>query len=337
MGWIEAVTTIIGKGYLQIVFLAISLAWLAAAFYSSRNTELAQPNKAFRTSKGYELASQVARAATLAFTVLAAVRSAPELWYSVALIAVAVLLGLSRLTNNLKWRHIALHQVNLLNAVALLLLAAAQLLPMLNIHTTYRPARAVIAALASLGVTNLIALCTPREWAPSAASFDMSQRSPDAGPAPEETCSWANLYLTFEWLTPLIWKGCRGPVEMEDLPPLPWYDEPLLLLSRVQEARKKSRNTFFTVARFLKVELSLMIIFTIITFSVDNVQPYAMYRLLAYIENPEAAVLSPVLWLLLLFVGPMTKTVFFQQYIFTSTRKSLPGTRTLTQNPEPKA
>lgn len=322
VGWIPAVASFICTGYLHLAALAISLVWLAAAVQNSRHTKLAHFNKAVRTLKRYELSSHIARCAALAFAILAAVRDASELWYTVALTGLAVLLGFTRITNNLKWRHIALHQVNFLNTVGLLLLAAAQLLPMLDLHTSYRPADAVVGALVSLGVTALIALWTPREWAPPAVDFDISRQSADAGPAPEETCSWGNLYLTFEWLTPLIWKGCRGPVEMDDLPPLPWYDEPLLLLSRVQEAREKSKNTFWTVMRFLKVEIFFMVLFTTITFSVDNVQPYAMYRILAYIDNPGAAKLSPVLWLILLFVGPMTKTVAFQQYIFTSTSET---------------
>lgn len=294
--------------------------WLATAFYRARNTELAHASKASKIRKRYELPSQVTRSAALAFLVVAAVSGAPQLWPNVALTGVAVLLGLTRLTKNLKWRHVALHQVNFLNTVALLVLAAAQLLPLLEIDTTYRPTDVVIGALASLGAAILIALWTPREWAPPVASFEIAHRSVDAGPAPEENCSWWNLYLTYEWLTPLIWKGCRRFVEMDELPPLPWYDEPLYLLSKVQEAREKSSSTFWTVVRYLRKEISLMVLFTSITFTVDLVQPFAMYQLLAYIVSPETAVLSPVMWLILLFVGPMTKTVFFQQYIFTSTR-----------------
>lgn len=320
VGWIHAVTDFVNTGYLQFITLAVSLLWLAGAFYRTRNTELAYSSKASKIRKRYELPSQIGRSLALAFTVAAAVSGTPQLWPNVALTGLAFLLGLTRLTNNLKWRHVALHQVNLLNTVCLLLLAAAQLLPLLEINTTYRPTDAVIGAIASLSATLFIALWTPREWAPPAVSFQIAHRPVDAGPAPEETCSWGNLYLTFEWLTPLIWKGCRRPVEMDELPPLPWYDEPLYLLSRVQEAREKSKSTFWTSLRFLRKEISLMILFTCITFTVDLVQPFAMYQLLAYIVSPKTALLSPVMWLILLFVGPMTKTVFFQQYIFTSTR-----------------
>lgn len=310
----------VDTGYLQYLALAISLIWLAAAFYRSKNIELAQSSKASRIRKRYELPSQVTRSAALAFLVVAALKGAPQLWPNVILTGVAVLLGLTRLINHLKWRHLALHQVNFLNTASFVLLAAAQLLPLLELNATYHLTDAVIGAIASLGATLLIALWTPREWAPPAVSFEIAHRSVDAGPAPEETCSWGNLYLTFEWLSPLIWKGCRRPVEMDELPALPWYDEPLYLLTKVQEAREKSKSTFWTTIRFLRKEISLMILFTAIHSTVDLVRPFAMYQLLAYIVSPQAAVLSPVLWLILLFVGPMTKTVFFQQYIFTSTR-----------------
>lgn len=307
-------------GYLQYISLAISAIWLVAAYYRSRKLELAVSSKASKLRKRYELPSQVARAAALAFLVVAAVRGTPQLWPNAILTGAAALLGLTRITSYVEWRHLALHQVNFLNTASFVLLAAAQLLPLLQINTAHHLTDAVIGAIASLGAALLIALWTPREWAPPAVSFDIAQRSADAGPAPEETCSWGNLYLTFEWLSPLIWKGCRSPVELDDLPPLPWYDEPLYLLSKVQEAREKSKSTFWTVMRFLHKEITLMVLYTAITFSVELVRPFAMYQLLAYIVSPKTAVLSPVMWLILLFLGPMTKTVFFQQYIFTSTR-----------------
>ncbi|EMR69939.1 putative abc transporter protein [Eutypa lata UCREL1] len=45
-----------------------------------------------------------------------------------------------------------------------------------------------------------------------------------------------------------------------------------------------------------------------------------MYKLLGYLSNPEGSSIRPWLWLILLFVGPLSRSVGFQQYIFTSTR-----------------
>lgn len=109
-------------------------------------------------------------------------------------------------------------------------------------------------------------------------------------------------------------------MELDELPALPWYDEPLLLLSRIQEARAKSKSTIATTFRFLRVEITLMVVYACLDAVTELIAPFAMYRLLAYISSPDTATLRPVIWLFLLFTGPMMKTVFFQQYIFISTR-----------------
>ncbi|ROW09475.1 hypothetical protein VMCG_02441 [Cytospora schulzeri] len=107
---------------------------------------------------------------------------------------------------------------------------------------------------------------------------------------------------------------------MDELPALPWYDEPLVLLKGVQEAREKSKSTFWTVVRFMRQELTMMAIFSVVSHVAELIAPFAMYQLLAYISSPGQAVLSPALWLFLLFAGPMIRTILFQLYIFTSTR-----------------
>ncbi|KAI3398794.1 hypothetical protein diail_8485 [Diaporthe ilicicola] len=319
--WIETVADLATSGHFQVAFLLISLLWTAARIRSPKSIKVAPHNfKASQISVGFELCSQITRACALAFIVVAAVRGDTQQWFNVALVACAFVFGLTRLTSNLRWRHTALHQVNFLLGTSLLLMAAGEVLPLLEVHSTHRPGDMVIGALASLAAANLVAIITPREWAPPPVIFDLTDSPEKLAPAPEETCSWWNLYLTFEWLTPLIWKGCRRPVDMDELPPLPWYDEPLYLLSRINEARAKSRNTFWTVMRFLNRELPLMAFFAGTCYSIELVAPFAMYQLLAYLSNPDKAVLNPAIWLVLLFAGPMTKTVLFQQYIFTSTR-----------------
>lgn len=186
----------------------ISLLWTTSSVRASQRTKVTPPRfKANHVPVGYELFSQVARAAALAFMIVGTIKGNAQQWYNIALVGGAFILGLSRLVNGPDWRHIALHQVNFLIGTSLLLIAAGELLPVLELHSNYRPGSTAIGAIVSLAAANLIALWTPREWAPPADSFDFIQRSADAGPAPEETCSWWNLYLTYEWLTPLIWKG----------------------------------------------------------------------------------------------------------------------------------
>ncbi|ROW09469.1 hypothetical protein VMCG_02442 [Cytospora schulzeri] len=206
--WITDVTYIAKTGWLQVAFLVISLLWTIDSLRASRRIKVApSSSKATQISVGFELCSQITRAVALAFIIVAAVEGDSKHWYNVALISCAFTYGLSRLFNDPKWRHTALHQVNFLLGTSLLLLAATEVLPMLELHSTYRPGNVEIGAIASLAAANLVALCTPREWAPPATSLELLQRTAEVGPTPEETCSWFTSYLSYEWLTPLIWKG----------------------------------------------------------------------------------------------------------------------------------
>lgn len=321
VGWISDIAHAVATGYPQLVVLALSLIWTAAGVRRSWHYKPTASNfKASRISKRYEFPSQVVRGAALAFTIAAAAVGDFQQWYNAALVACAVVLSLTRLANDLQWRHTALHQVNLLIVASFLLLLAGQVLPMLDLSSTFRPTDMAVGAIISLAAATAIALCTPREWAPPPVSFDLIQRPEDAGPSPEETCSWWTKFLSYGFLNSLVWKGSRRPVELDELPPLPWYDEPLFLLSKVQKARQKSKGTMGTTFRYMRTEISLMLLYAVLDASAELVAPFAMYQLLAYISSPETAMLSPLLWLFLLFAGPMSKTVAFQQYIFTSTR-----------------
>ena len=206
--WITGATNLVRTGYFHIALLVISLPWTIASIRASHRIKVAPSGiKASQISVGYELCSQIARAAALAFIIIAAVMGGGQQWRNIVIIGYAFILGLSRLANDLRWRHTALHQVNFLIGTSLLLLAVEDVLPTLELHSTYRPGAMKIGAIVSLATASLVALWTPREWAPPAVTFELLQRPAEAGPAPEETCSWWNLYLTYEWLTPLVWKG----------------------------------------------------------------------------------------------------------------------------------
>lgn len=216
--WLDNLANAVKSGYFHIALLAISLAWTGASVHYSRQAKnAASHSKASRISLRYELPSQLARSAALTCTVIAAVRGHSDQWYNVVLLGYAFLLGLTRLANNLQWRHVALHQVNFIIGACLLVLATGELLPTLVVDSTYRPSGMAVGAIFSLLAASIIALWTPREWAPPPINLDLMQRSPEAGPAPEEVCSWWTLYLTYEWLTPLVWKGMYFYVFIYDL------------------------------------------------------------------------------------------------------------------------
>lgn len=309
----------------------VSLALLARGLLRRFSASVARPEGyASTVPLPFELCSQVFRALALGLAVVAAVRHGIS-WANVVLLAYVFVLGIVRLRNDVHWRRIVLHQVNFTLAGAWLVFAAGELLPAADAGVDFSLPPVVLCSMAALTVAVLLALVTPREWVPPSLDLDLSDKVAARGPSPEETCSWLDYYVTYEWLTPLMWRGVRNQMTIEDLPPLPWYDEPLLLHRRVKEARRKSQSTLGTLVRFLPKELALMGFFAAFSFTAELVAPFALYQLLSYIEHPATSAVRPHVWLLLLFLGPMARSVTFQQYIFTSTRLIVRVKSALTQ------
>ncbi|KAK3687510.1 P-loop containing nucleoside triphosphate hydrolase protein [Podospora appendiculata] len=320
VGWLDRTSQFARDGYVQIASVAILLLWAGAGSYGLVGSRVAAgKSKASRIRLRFEICSQVARGTALAFTITAAYRD-PGQWFNVLPVGLAFILGLARPTADLKWRHIILHQVNCLLVSAFLTSIAAHLLPILEIGSPYKISGADLGALCGLASSLLVAIVTPRAWTPPPLETSVREQVPEIEPSPEETSSWLLGYFTYGWITYLIVKGFRTPVEIDDLPTLPWYDEPLLLLSKIMDARKRKTGTLRTIFSFQSTELLTMSFFVGISFAVELVAPLAMYQLLRYISGPNDAVLHPALWLVLLFMGPVARSISFQQYIFTSTR-----------------
>jgi ABC-type multidrug transport system fused ATPase/permease subunit len=205
-------------------------------------------------------------------------------------------------------------------SVALLALAAVQhLVPMSIVGSEYRPASTDTALLCCLSAMTAVFLLSPRSRrniAPDAESEELLfERT-----SPEESCSLFSYYCSYEWMTHVILQGCRRDLTMDDLPPLPLYDEPKQFLKKIKRQRLKGGKTFKTLRRLLKSEIKTMVCWAASTSFVEFVAPYAMLRLLAYLEEPRMAVVHPVLWIALLLVGPTVRSVCYQQYLFTATR-----------------
>jgi ABC-type multidrug transport system fused ATPase/permease subunit len=197
---------------------------------------------------------------------------------------------------------------------------AAQFLPCIQAGARCAADGSLVGGIVSLAVACAVAIATPREWVPPRLEFDIPGVSAAGDPSLEETCSWLNYYCTYEWLTPVVWRGALKKLDMSGIPKLAWYDEPLYLLHRVQQARAIAKSTLWTVLRFQRKELVLMSLWIGAAYAAENIAAYAMFKLLDYLANPETATYRPWVWLFLLFFGPMFRSVLFQQYIFLSTR-----------------
>ncbi|KAF4449487.1 hypothetical protein F53441_7257 [Fusarium austroafricanum] len=316
--WIHHVSQFAQSGIPQAAMLFLSLMQLIYHLDRIRRQESSYRFKAAKIRWPYELASQVARLTAAVFVTVAYIQDRLH-WVNIATVAYAFTVGLLRLFNHLQWRHVALHQINFVLPATLVILVAGHSLPCIYTGTQCLHENITSGSIIALAVASAIAAITPREWTPMQVDLNIPGYDQNE-PAPEEICSWFTYYCTYDWLTPIIWKGTKKKLDMADIPKLAWYDEPMYLLRRVQEARSISKKTLRTVIRFQKRELLLMSFWIATSYTVENIAAFAMFKLLEYLANPNGAIYKPWLWLFLMFIGPLSRSVAFQQYIFTSTR-----------------
>lgn len=210
-----------------------------------------------------------------------------------------------------------------MNAVvtAFFVLAVIQdLLPLVIIGSDRCPSSLDLALLLFLGITVLLAFVTPRPRRATACDEEGYDYIDETEVSPEETCSLFSYYCSYEWITYVILRGCQRDLNMNDMPPLPNYDDPLVWLRKMKQQRLKGGKTFRTLCRLLSSELKVMICWSAATALIDFLAPFAMLRLLAYLDDYQSPVVHPLFWIALLFIGPTSRSLCYQQYIFTATR-----------------
>ncbi|RAQ49578.1 ABC multidrug transporter [Aspergillus flavus] len=242
-------------------------------------------------------------------------------WKQPIAVSYAVLLGLMQFgfKNERARAHLYRH-VNAVTLAMFLLACVEDLLPLLIIGATSGLSVIRGGLIACLAAVLIVAAATPRPRRLLVSDTEAEETKTVEELSPEETCSLFSYYCSYEWLTYVILRGCRRDLTMDDLPPLPSYDEPSKWLKKIKRQRLKGGKTFRTLCRLLKTEIKGMMCWSSISAVLDFVAPYSMLRLLAYLETPEDAILHPALWVALLFIGPMSRSLCYQQYIFTATR-----------------
>lgn len=329
--WVHDLAHLAQAGYFQLTIVVSSFLFLVRYLLRRSYAKISLPEtNASTISLPFEICGQLFRAASLALMIVAAVQGGGR-WTNVVTLAYAFFLGILRLLNDLEWRHAALHHVNFVLATLLLVVVVGDVLPYADVEYSQHLSPVAIASIATLAAAVLVAASTPREWIPPSIDLDLSEKIPTREPSPEETCSWVGYYVTYEWLTPLLLRGFRKQMTIEELPKLPWYDEPFILLSRILAARARSSRSFSTVVRFLWRELASMTFYATFAYTIELLTPLAMYKLLGYIGDPEGASVRPWTWLILLFVGPLSRSIAFQQYAFVGTRVVVRVKAALTQ------
>ncbi|KAJ6544500.1 P-loop containing nucleoside triphosphate hydrolase protein [Mycena capillaripes] len=179
------------------------------------------------------------------------------------------------------------------------------------------------ATIALLFLTAVaIPLSTPRRYIP------VDPSNPMKVPNPEQTASLFSLAFYF-FLDPIVFLAYRESQLSEDaLDPLCDIDASRHLINRSFKdldsfsGSKSRRHIFWGLMRVFRREfiiLAGLLVFRVLT---NFSGPFAMNRLLQYIETqeePDSGV-RPWVWIALIFLGPVAGSLGMQAYIFLNTR-----------------
>ncbi|KAI1416998.1 abc transporter [Hypoxylon sp. FL1857] len=245
-------------------------------------------------------------------------------WVESLTLGYVLLLGVLRLV----WRSSAVssllnRHMNTLALAVTILEVVKLLLPIAIIGFHKEPSSIECAKLACLAFSLTISFISPRQ----VRSKEPNLESPVSGDisekySPEETCSWFSYYVSYGWLTYLTVRGFFRDLAIDDLPSLPTYDAPTAWLQRMREARLRGGKTLITLCRTFRNDIKTIMVWSVATAMAEYLAPCAMFHLLGYLENPSSStnIVHPFVWITLLFLGPIIRSICYQRSIFTGTR-----------------
>ncbi|KAI0900117.1 abc transporter [Annulohypoxylon nitens] len=334
--WLHRVVNLsnfIATGYLYLAFAVLSLLSLLVSLLLSNglfgrknkfniSVELSKTTSRLHTPLKYSITQILVFSAALSLASVSA--SQNGVWAEPAVLGYVLLLGIAQFASKSNiFGPLLIRHTNILTAAITFSEAIRLLLPVAIIGSHRRPSAIECGKLVCLTVTLIISFITPREMRSKERNIespileDMSEKY-----SPEETCSWYSYYMSYGWLTYLTVRGFFRDLSIDDLPPLPTYDEPTTWLHRMSEARLKGGKTLRTLCIAFWDDIKTILVWAVSTAMAEYLAPLAMYNLLAYLENPNesTAVVHPFVWIALLFIGPMARSICYQRSIFMGTR-----------------
>ncbi|KAF4121418.1 ABC-type multidrug transport system, ATPase and permease component, partial [Geosmithia morbida] len=317
LGRLRHVSQFIGQGNLHLICIPLSL--IPLLFTKSRWKSASRPqlSLAHSTSLASALPQMIFAATAFSISLYDTVRTGA--WKEAVCLAHVFILHISRfIFKSSAWT--AYHHMNAIAGWILLLAVIKSLLPLIIMDSHCHVSTAESLKLASIAALLFTSFISPRsrQRKPSNPE-DLVPRSITS---PEETCSWFSYYLSYEWLTQVILRGFSRDLVIDDLPALPSYDMPLLMLQRLLDVRARGWKLFWSLCLMFRVEIRRLLVWAVLTATVEYVAPLAMFNLLRYLEraDPEDNIIHPFVWIALLFLGPTARSACYQQSIFRGTR-----------------
>ncbi|KAJ7657296.1 hypothetical protein DFH06DRAFT_1269382 [Mycena polygramma] len=178
------------------------------------------------------------------------------------------------------------------------------------------------AKIAVLSITAvIIPLFTPRQYIP------IDPLNPMKVANPEQTASIFSLALYF-FMDQIIFLAHRqSRLQEDELYPLCDTDASTHLKNR-----SFKRHIFFGLMRVFQRDIAVLTILLLVRPFTTMAGPFAMNRLLQYIEiQDHGAAVYPWVWIALIFFGPLVGNIVFQFYCFINTRSLVRSEAILTQ------
>ncbi|KAJ7676645.1 P-loop containing nucleoside triphosphate hydrolase protein [Mycena polygramma] len=178
----------------------------------------------------------------------------------------------------------------------------------------------------------IVPLFTPRQYIP------VDPLNPMKVANPEQTASLSSFALYF-FMDQIIFLAHReSRLQEDELYPLCDTDASNYLKNRSFKyldrfsGKKSKRHIFFGLMRVFQRDVAVLTILLILRPFTTMAGPFAMNRLLQYIETQDhGATVRPWVWIALIFFGPLVGNVVFQFYAFINTRSLVRSEAILTQ------
>nr|GAT43190.1 ATP-binding cassette transporter [Mycena chlorophos] len=190
------------------------------------------------------------------------------------------------------------------------------------------------AKLSLLTFTSIVVpLLTPRLYIP------IDPENPQKEINPEQTAPLGS-FILYSFLDNIIWNAYRqSGLQEEQLYPMCDTDGALVLKERAFKhldvySGAKRRYLFFGLMRVYWREFSVLVVLILLRPVANYANPYAMNRLLEFIEMREQVgthVVRPWVWIVMIGAAPLFNSVVFQLYIFINTRTLVRTESILTQ------
>ncbi|KAJ7071468.1 hypothetical protein C8F01DRAFT_1317436 [Mycena amicta] len=235
----------------------------------------------------------------------------------------AAVLAITTVAANRSWSPVAVTHLSVLLLATLSIYVYRDILPLATYRAAPLDASEGLILWTRIGTllvgAVVVPLFSPRVYTP------VDPKCPMPVPNPEQTASIFSAVFCF-FLDSLVLLGYRQRhLSLDQLPPLADYDQAANVKAksfpRLDVSSSNRRHIFFGLMWTFRAEYLSMALSMALMGVMNFASPIGINRLLNYLENPDVEPsVNPIVWILFLFIGPVTRSTALQWYTLLATR-----------------